>query len=91
MCRGGAGISKVVRPLQIKVHSCMWKEGGVYNRQCAAVKLLVESKCVGADAVWSGRAGAPDPPTKERERLYEKRIHAPNCLVLRVAQTVSAV
>ena len=54
----------------------MWKEGGVYNRQCAAGKLLVESKCVGADAVWSARAGAPDPPTKERERLYEKRIHA---------------
>ena len=33
LCRGGAGISKVVRP------------------------LLVESKCVGADAVRSGRAG----------------------------------
>ena len=76
LSRGGAGISKVVRPLQIKVHSCMWKERGVYNRQCAAVKLLVESKCVGADAVWSGRTGAPDPPTKEWERLYEKLIHA---------------
>ena len=34
--RGGAGISKVVRPLQIK--------------------LFVESKCVGADAVRSGCA-----------------------------------
>ena len=44
--------------------------------QCAAVKLLAESKCVDADAVWSGRAGAPDPQTKERERLYEKRKHA---------------
>ena len=26
--RGGAGISKVVRPPQIKDHSCMWKGGG---------------------------------------------------------------
>ena len=26
--RGGASISKVVRPPQIKDHSCMWKEGG---------------------------------------------------------------
>ena len=31
--RGGAGISKVVRPLHIKDDSCMCKEGGeVYNR-----------------------------------------------------------
>ena len=29
-CRGGAGISRVVRPLQIKDHSCMCKgRGGV--------------------------------------------------------------
>ena len=27
-CRGGAGISKVVRPLQIKDHSCMYRGGG---------------------------------------------------------------
>ena len=51
MSRGGAGISKVVRPLQIKyTREC---GQGVYNRQRAAVKLLVESKCVGADAVRS--------------------------------------
>ena len=28
VCRGGAGISKVVRPLHIKDDSCMCKEGG---------------------------------------------------------------
>ena len=43
--RGGADNSKLVRPLQIKDHSCMcvcvcvWGGGGgVYNRQCATVK-----------------------------------------------------
>ena len=41
-----AGISKVVRPLQIKDHSrmCMGGGGRVYNRQCAAVKTTCEVK-----------------------------------------------
>ena len=79
----------------------MWKEGGgVYNRQCAAGKLLVESKCVGDDAVWSACAGAPDPRQKSGND-YTRNAYTqgkgelvwdtwPNSLVLRVAQTVSA-
>ena len=51
LCRGGAGISKVVRPLQIKDQSCMCTGGeGLQQAMCDNF-ILVESKCVGADAV----------------------------------------
>ena len=69
--RGSAGISKVVRPLQIEDHLCMWRRGGSTTGN---VWQLVESKCMGTDAVRSDRAGlAPDPPGKEREWLRETR------------------
>ena len=49
----------------------------MYNRQCAAVKTtcgIIKSAWCRCSPV--GMRRAPDPPTKERERLYEKRIHA---------------
>ena len=65
-------ISKVVRPLQIKDHSCMCRSmctGGLPTT--GNVRQLVESKCVGADAVQSGRAGLLIPQQKS-----EKHVHA---------------
>ena len=59
--RGGVGISKVVKPSQIKDHSCMWK-GGVYNRQCAAVKATCGIKMRGCRCILVGPRRAPDPP-----------------------------
>ena len=71
-CRGGTGISKVVRPLQTKDHSCMCMGGG---GQCAAVKTTASSRIchigsscmsythvylqhMSADAVQSGQPGS---------------------------------
>ena len=38
--RGGAGISKVVRPLHIKGDSYMWKEGGGGRSTTVYVQMI---------------------------------------------------
>ena len=49
------------------------KEGRIYNSKCAAVK---ESKCVGADAVQSGRARLLICQQKSVNDSDEKCVHA---------------
>ena len=81
--RGGAGISKVVRPLQIKDHSCMCTGGG---STASSGLRHIASSCTSYTHVYLatrecrcspvGPRRAPDPPAIERERLYEKRVHA---------------
>ena len=61
-------MSKVVRPLQIKDHSCMYMGGEWEGLQQAMCGIKKKKKCVGADAVLLGPCQAPDPPTKEREQ-----------------------
>ena len=47
--------------------------GGVYSRQCAAVKTTCGIKMRGCRCSPVGPRRAPDPPAKERERLRETR------------------
>ena len=98
--RGGAGISKVVRPLQIKDHPCMCTAGGwgegLQQAMCGSRNyVFVESKCVGADAVRLGCARLLIHRQKSGND-YEKCVHAqgkgelaldtwPNRLVLRLS------
>ena len=70
-CRGGAGTSKVVRPPQIKDHSCMWK-GGSYNRQCAAVKATCGIKMRGSGALRTGSMAFEARLWQNLDQLYAK-------------------
>ena len=47
----------------------------VYNRQCAAVKTTRGIKIRGCRCSPVGPRRAPDPPAKERERLYTRNAY----------------
>ena len=49
--------------------------GRVYNRQCAAVKTTCGIKMRGCQCSPVGPRRAPDPPAKERERLYTRNAY----------------
>ena len=83
--RGGTGISKVVRPLRIKDHSCMWKGGGglLQDVECGMRHIAssytsythVYLATRGCQCSMVGPRRAPDSPAKDRND-YKKHIHA---------------
>ena len=69
-CRGGAGISKGVRPLQINDRCCMWR-GGDLQQAAVRTTCRIEIRGCRCSPVVPRRA-LPDSPGKKRERSVHK-------------------